>query len=109
MKVLRKELNYDVINFTRTFWHVGISLFFSSFISLTLLWPSFQVMEVQQRKCSFIFDLSCNLARVLEFCTREIPQAFLLGADTNLRRLTEIIVFILSQLTSAVDPEFLDL
>ncbi|KAL3524719.1 hypothetical protein ACH5RR_013091 [Cinchona calisaya] len=78
-------------------------------VSIREMLENYQVMEFQQRKCSVVFDLSCNLARVLEFCTREIPQAFLLGADTNLRRLTELIVFILNQLTSAVDPEFLDL
>nr|XP_023881982.1 E3 ubiquitin-protein ligase RKP-like [Quercus suber] len=70
---------------------------------------SLQVVEFQQRKCSVIFDLSCNLTRVLEFCTHEIPQAFLLGTDTNLRRLTELIVFILNHVTSAVDAEFFDL
>lgn len=71
----------------------------------------FQVLEFQQqqRKCSVIFDLSCNLARVLEFCTSEIPQAFLSGTDTNLRRLTELIIFILNHLTSATDPELFDL
>ena len=68
-----------------------------------------QVLEFQQRKCSVIFDLSCNLARVLEFCTREIPQAFLTGADTNLRRLIELVVFILNHITSAADAEFFDL
>lgn len=70
---------------------------------------SLQVLEFQQRKCSVIFDLSCNLTRVLEFCTHEIPQAFLLGTDTNLRRLTELIVFILNHVTSAVDAEIFDL
>jgi Kip1 ubiquitination-promoting complex protein 1 len=68
-----------------------------------------QVPDFQQRKCSVIYDLSCNLARILEFCTREIPQAFLLGTDTNLRRLTELIVFILNHITSAADAEFFDL
>ncbi|KAG7983064.1 hypothetical protein I3843_04G085400 [Carya illinoinensis] len=69
-----------------------------------------QVSEFQQiRKCSVIFDLSCNLTRVLEFCTHEIPQAFLLGTDTNLRRLTELIIFILNHITSATDAKFFDL
>ncbi|KAK1308152.1 E3 ubiquitin-protein ligase RKP [Acorus calamus] len=69
----------------------------------------FQVLELQQRKCSVVFDLSCNLARVLEFCTHEIPQAFLGGSDMNLRRLTELIVFILNHITSASDAEFFDM
>lgn len=56
-----------------------------------------------------IFELSSNLARVLEFCTYAIPQAFLSGTDTNLRRLTELILFILNHMTSAVDDEFFDL
>lgn len=66
------------------------------------------VLEFQQRKCSVIFDLSCNLARILEFCTREIPQAFLLGNDMNLRRLTELVIFTLNQMTSTTDSEFFD-
>ncbi|KAF5769462.1 putative transcription factor C2H2 family [Helianthus annuus] len=68
-----------------------------------------QMIEFQQRKCGVIFDLSSNLARVLEFCTCEIPQAFLSGADTNLRRLVEMVVFVLNHLTSIADPEFFDL
>lgn len=78
-------------------------------VSIREMQEKFQVVEFQQRKCSVIFDLSCNLTRVLEFCTHEIPQAFLLGTDTNLRRLTELIVFILNHVTSAVDAEFFDL
>ena len=74
-------------------------------VILTLL----QVLDSQQRKCNVIFDLSCNLARVLEFFTREIPQAFLLGSDTNLRRLTELVLFVLNHVTSAADAEFFDL
>ncbi|KAM7523681.1 hypothetical protein LguiA_013583 [Lonicera macranthoides] len=77
--------------------------------SIREMQEKYKVMEFQQRKCSVIFDLSCNLARVLEFCTREIPQAFLSGADTNMRRLIELIVFILNHLTSVADPEFFDL
>ncbi|CAA0839183.1 E3 ubiquitin-protein ligase RKP [Striga hermonthica] len=68
-----------------------------------------KLKELQQRKCSVIFDLSCNLARVLEFCTRETPQAFVLGMDTNLRRLAELIVFILTHLIVAIDPEDLSI
>ncbi|XP_022741612.1 E3 ubiquitin-protein ligase RKP isoform X2 [Durio zibethinus] len=78
-------------------------------VSIREMQEKYQVMEFQQRKCCVIFDLSCNLARVLEFCTHEIPQAFLLGPDTNLRRLTELIVFILNHITSAADAEFFDL
>ncbi|MCD9644889.1 hypothetical protein HAX54_033413 [Datura stramonium] len=78
-------------------------------VSIREMQESHKVLEFQQRKCSVIFDLSCNLARVLEFCTHEIPQAFLSGADTNLRRLTEVIVFILNHLISAADPDLFDL
>ncbi|XAR73305.1 hypothetical protein NMG60_11007226 [Bertholletia excelsa] len=78
-------------------------------VSIREMQEKYKVLEFQQKKCSVIFDLSCNLARVLEFCTREIPQAFLFGADTNLRRLTELIVFILNHLTSVMDPEFFEL
>ncbi|XP_060185646.1 E3 ubiquitin-protein ligase RKP [Lycium barbarum] len=78
-------------------------------VSIREMQESYKVLEFQQRKCSVIFDLSCNLARVLEFCTHEIPQAFLSGADTNLRRLTEVIVFILNHLISAADPDLFDL
>ncbi|XP_054804906.1 E3 ubiquitin-protein ligase RKP [Prosopis cineraria] len=78
-------------------------------VSVREMQEKYQVIEFQQRKCCVIFDLSCNLARILEFYTREIPQAFLLGPDTNLRRLTELIVFILNHITSAADAEFFDL
>ncbi|KAL6993093.1 RING-type E3 ubiquitin transferase [Sarracenia purpurea var. burkii] len=78
-------------------------------VSIREMQEKYKVLDFQQRKCSVIFDLSCNLARVLEFCTREIPQAFLSGEDTNLRRLTELIVFILNHITSAEDPEFFEL
>ena len=67
-----------------------------------------QVGDLQHRKCGVVFDLSCNLARILEFCTHEIPQAFLLGLDMNLRRLTELIIFILNHIISVADSEFLD-
>ncbi|GAB4847671.1 hypothetical protein Ancab_026733 [Ancistrocladus abbreviatus] len=77
-------------------------------VSIREMQEKYQVLEFQQRKCSVIFDLSCNLARILEFCTREIPQAFLLGTDMNLRRLTELVVFILNQMTSATDSDFFD-
>ncbi|KAI8030390.1 E3 ubiquitin-protein ligase RKP [Camellia lanceoleosa] len=77
-------------------------------VSIREMQEKYKGLEFQQRKCSVIFDLSCNLARLLEFCTREIPQAFLSGADTNLRRLTELIVFILNHITSAEDPEFFE-
>ncbi|CAK9176745.1 unnamed protein product [Ilex paraguariensis] len=78
-------------------------------VSIREMQENYKVMDFQQRKCSVIFDLSCNLVRVLEFCTHEIPQAFLSGADTNLHRLMELIVFILNYLTSAADPELFDL
>ncbi|MBA0869991.1 hypothetical protein Goshw_006199 [Gossypium schwendimanii] len=78
-------------------------------VSIREMQEKYQVLEFQQRKCCVIFDLSCNLARLLEFCTHEIPQAFLSGPDTNLRRLTELIVFILNYITSASDVEFFDL
>ncbi|KAI3763643.1 hypothetical protein L2E82_13637 [Cichorium intybus] len=67
------------------------------------------MIEFQQRKCSIIFDLSSKLARVLEFCTCKIPQAFLSRADTNFCRLVELIVFVLNHLASVADPEFFDL
>lgn len=78
-------------------------------VSIREMQEKYKLMEFQQRKCGVIFDLSCNLARILEFCTCEIPLAFLSGADTNLRRLIELIVFILNHLTSVDDPEIFDL
>ncbi|XP_052197848.1 E3 ubiquitin-protein ligase RKP isoform X2 [Diospyros lotus] len=78
-------------------------------VSIREMREKYKVLEFQQRKCSVIFDLSCNLARVLEFCTHAIPQAFLSGAETNLRRLTELIVFILNHIILAEDPEFFEL
>ncbi|KAL8134059.1 hypothetical protein AgCh_009217 [Apium graveolens] len=78
-------------------------------VSIREIQEKYKIMDLQQRKCSVIFDLSCNLARVLEFCTREIPQAFLSGSDMNLRRLVELIVFILNHLMAVADPEFIEL
>ncbi|KAJ3673347.1 hypothetical protein LUZ60_006721 [Juncus effusus] len=67
------------------------------------------VADAQQRKCSVIFEISCSLARILEFCVREIPQAFLTGSDMNLRRLTELVVFILNHIISAGETAFFDM
>ncbi|PIN13800.1 putative E3 ubiquitin ligase [Handroanthus impetiginosus] len=78
-------------------------------VSIREMQENYKLMDFQQRKCSVIFDLSCNLARVLEFCTREIPQAFVSGMDTNLRRLAELIVFTLTHLIGGIDPEIFDL
>ncbi|KAI3431099.1 uncharacterized protein J3R85_008020 [Psidium guajava] len=75
-------------------------------VSIREVKDKYQVLDFHQRKCSVIFDLSCNLARVLEFCTHEVPQAFLSGADTNLRRLTELIVFSLNHISSRAYAEF---
>ncbi|GFP97326.1 E3 ubiquitin-protein ligase rkp [Phtheirospermum japonicum] len=78
-------------------------------VSVREMQENYKLMDFQQRKCNVIFDLSCNLARVLEFCTLAIPQAFVSGMDTNLRRLAELIVFILTHLIGAIDPENFDL
>ncbi|KAM3016151.1 hypothetical protein FF2_000205 [Malus domestica] len=78
-------------------------------VSVREMQKKYQVLEFQQKKCSVIFDLSCNLTKLLEFCTHAIPQAFLSGAETNLRRLMELVVFILNHITSAEDAEFFDL
>ncbi|KAH9296480.1 hypothetical protein KI387_040068, partial [Taxus chinensis] len=66
------------------------------------------VLDLQQRKCTIIFELSCNLARVLEFFTHEMPQAFLCGSETNMIRLTELIIFVLNHTTSTADAENFD-
>lgn len=66
------------------------------------------VWEFLQKNCGVMFNLSCNLARILEFCTHEIPQAFLLGNDMHLKRLTELVIFTLNQMTSATDSEFFE-
>ncbi|XP_058084516.1 E3 ubiquitin-protein ligase RKP [Magnolia sinica] len=78
-------------------------------VSIREMQENYPVLEMQQRKCCVIFDLSCSLVRVLELCTCEIPQAFLLGPEMNLRRLTELIVFILNHIATAADAEFFDL
>uniref|UniRef100_A0A6V7QWM5 RING-type domain-containing protein n=1 Tax=Ananas comosus var. bracteatus TaxID=296719 RepID=A0A6V7QWM5_ANACO len=78
-------------------------------MSIREMQDNYEIVDLQQRKCSAIFDISCNLARILEFCMREIPQAFLFGPDMNLRRLTEWIIFILNHIISAADSEFFDM
>ncbi|KAG0470148.1 hypothetical protein HPP92_016848 [Vanilla planifolia] len=77
-------------------------------VSVREMQESYQIGDLQQRKCTVVFELSCNLARVLEFYTREIPQAFIEGPDINLRRLTELIIFILNHIISVSDTEFFD-
>ncbi|KAI0506995.1 hypothetical protein KFK09_013113 [Dendrobium nobile] len=77
-------------------------------VSIREMQESYQIADLQQRKCAVVFELSCNLARVLEFYTREIPQAFIQGPDMNLRRLTELIIFILNYMISVADTEFFD-
>lgn len=67
-----------------------------------------QVSEVQQRKCTIMFELSCNLARILEFFTQELPQAFLVGPEMNLIRLCELIIFVLNHTTSSSDAQLFD-
>ncbi|EPS70371.1 hypothetical protein M569_04386, partial [Genlisea aurea] len=78
-------------------------------VSISEMQDNCKLMESQKRKCGIIFDLSYNLVRVLEFCTRHVPQAFVSGSDVNLRRLAELIVFILNNLIRSFDPEFLDI
>lgn len=77
-------------------------------VSIREMQESYQIGDLQQRKCTVVFELSCNLSRVLEFYTREIPQAFIQGPDLNLRRLTELIIFILNQMITVTDTEFFD-
>ncbi|XP_072990880.1 E3 ubiquitin-protein ligase RKP [Typha latifolia] len=78
-------------------------------MSIREMQDNYKIADLQQRKCSVIFDISCSLARILEFCTREIPQAFLFGTDMNLRRLTELVIFILNHIISAADADFFDM
>ncbi|KAL3692194.1 hypothetical protein R1sor_005845 [Riccia sorocarpa] len=68
----------------------------------------FQVPELQQRKCTIMFELSCNLERILEFFTQELSHAFLLGAEMNLVRLCELIIFVLNHTTSSSDAQIFD-
>lgn len=67
-----------------------------------------QVPDLHQRKCTIMFELSCNLERILEFFTQELPQAFLEGPEINLVRLCELIIFVLNHTTSSVDAHFFD-
>lgn len=77
-------------------------------VSLKEMREHYQVPDLQQRKCTIIFELSCNLARVLEFFTCGMPQAFLCGPETNMIRLTELVVFVLNHTTSTADAELFD-
>uniref|UniRef100_A0A1D1Z8J2 RING-type E3 ubiquitin transferase n=1 Tax=Anthurium amnicola TaxID=1678845 RepID=A0A1D1Z8J2_9ARAE len=87
-----------------------LSLMMTEFsIMVREMQDNYPVLDPQQRKCNIIFDLSCGLARILEFFALEIPQAFLQGPDINLRRLTELIVFVLNHLISAADADFFDI
>ncbi|KAG0631920.1 hypothetical protein M758_1G290200 [Ceratodon purpureus] len=55
-----------------------------------------------------MFELSCNLERILEFFTQELPHAFLQGPEINLVRLSELIIFVLNHTTSSADAHFFD-
>eukprot|EP00252_Welwitschia_mirabilis_P021316 TRINITY_DN5440_c0_g1_i1.p1 TRINITY_DN5440_c0_g1~~TRINITY_DN5440_c0_g1_i1.p1 ORF type:complete len:1320 (-),score=231.72 TRINITY_DN5440_c0_g1_i1:184-4143(-) len=67
-----------------------------------------QLQDLQQKKCAIIFELLCNLARLLELFTCEVPQAFLCGPATNMIRLAELTVFVLSLTTSSAEAELFD-
>ncbi|XP_024400550.1 E3 ubiquitin-protein ligase RKP [Physcomitrium patens] len=67
-----------------------------------------QVPDLLQRKCIVMFELSCNLERILEFFTQELPHAFLQGPEINLVRLCELIIFVLNHTTSCADAHFFD-
>ncbi|GJS59878.1 hypothetical protein Tco_0654662 [Tanacetum coccineum] len=71
----------------------------------TLSWAmtefSVSIREMQEKMPE---EMQCY-----EFCTYEIPEAFLSRVDTNLRRLASKAVFVLNHLTSVADPEFFDL
>lgn len=51
-------------------------------------------MHVESR-----FELSVNLARILEFLTLELSQVFLISSEMNLTRLCESLVFLLNHTT----------
>jgi hypothetical protein len=79
-------------------WKVDNNVFFSSM----------QVQDLQQRKWTIMFELSCNLERILEFFTQELPMAFLQGPEMNLTRLCELIVFVLNHTTCSTDALYFD-
>jgi hypothetical protein len=79
-------------------WKVDNNVFFFSM----------QVQDLQQRKCTIMFELSCNLERILDFFTQELPMAFLQGPEMNLTRLCELIVFVLSHTTCSADALYFD-
>ena len=66
-------------------------------------------VETQQymRKCSVMFELMCNLLRILEFISVRVPEAFVTGADKemNVSRLVETISFVLSHTTAGSDSD----
>ena len=48
------------------------------------------------RRAALMFDLSIQLARLLEFLAARLPAAFNRGSTLNLTRLIELLSFILS-------------
>eukprot|EP00850_Spirogloea_muscicola_P003185 SM000012S25447 [mRNA] locus=s12:1115664:1123627:- [translate_table: standard] len=66
------------------------------------------VQDLQQRKCSIMFELSCNLERILEFFALQVPEVFLEGPEINLQRLCEFIMFTLNHTTSDADARLFD-
>lgn len=52
--------------------------------------------SVAQRRASVMFDLSIQLARLLEFLAAQLPTAFSRGSSLNMSRLMELQSFILT-------------
>eukprot|EP00899_Mesostigma_viride_P000846 jgi/Mesvir1/10762/Mv13829-RA.2 len=56
-----------------------------------------QERQQTQRKATAMLDLSSSLERLLEFFTRAMADAFLVGPEVSITRLCEIVMFVLSQ------------
>ena len=99
---------FNMLNWTATELTVTLKELVSHTQGRDRLVVTVQV-ETQQymRKCSVMFELMCNLLRILEFISVRVPEAFVTGADKemNVSRLVETISFVLSHTTAGSDSD----
>lgn len=93
---------FNTLNWTVTEFSVAVKEMQDSNV------PHGQIPELQQQKCNIMYELSCNLLRILEFLSLQLPHIFLKGAEMNLTRLCELLLFVLSHTVAGPDAGLFD-
>ena len=86
---------FNMLNWTATEFSVSIKELLSSNMD----------HQQQQRKCSIMFELTCNLLRLIEFFAIQNPSCLVGGEDFEVKvpRLVETVAFIISHTTQGSD------